>query len=91
MFIMLHMFKHMFKHGFITCALNIYLNHVFKYNQEIKVMILSIDEYKNRIALSTKILENHPGEIIENLEEVMKTADARVEQAREKMEKEEQN
>lgn len=67
------------------------LNHVFKYNQEIKVMILSIDEYKNRIALSTKILENHPGEIIENLEEVMKTADARVEQAREKMEKEEQN
>ncbi|MDJ0510831.1 MAG: S1 RNA-binding domain-containing protein [Crocosphaera sp.] len=64
------------------------LNHLFKYNQDIKVMILSIDEYKNRIALSTKILENYPGEMIEKLDEVMNTADARVEQAREKMEQE---
>ncbi len=67
------------------------LNHLFKYNQEVKVMILTIDEYKNRIALSTKILENHPGEIIENLDEVMKTAEARVAEAKEKMEKEEQS
>ena len=67
------------------------LNHLFKYNQDIKVMILSIDEYKNRIALSTKILENYPGEMIEKFDEVMTTADARVEQAREKMEKDEQS
>ncbi len=66
------------------------LNHLFKYNQDIKVMILSIDEYKNRIALSTKILENYPGEMIEKFDDVMTTADARVEQAREKMEKDEQ-
>ncbi len=65
------------------------LNHLFKYNQDIKVMILSIDEYKNRIALSTKILENYPGELIEKFDEVMNTADARVAQAKEKMEKEE--
>ncbi len=67
------------------------LNHLFKYNQDIKVMILSIDEYKNRIALSTKILENYPGEMIEKFDEVMKTADARVEKAKETMEKEEQS
>ncbi|MGK7939511.1 MAG: S1 RNA-binding domain-containing protein [Crocosphaera sp.] len=65
------------------------LNHLFKYNQDVKVMILSIDEYKNRIALSTKILENYPGELIEKFDEVMNTADARVEQAREKMQQEE--
>ncbi len=64
------------------------LNHLFKYNQDVKVMILSIDEYKNRIALSTKILENYPGEITEKFDEVMNTADARVAQAKEKMEKE---
>ncbi len=67
------------------------LNHLFKYNQDVNVMILSIDEYKNRIALSTKILENYPGEMIEKFDEVMKTAQARVEQAKENMEKEEQN
>ncbi|WP_107668415.1 S1 RNA-binding domain-containing protein [Cyanothece sp. BG0011] len=67
------------------------LNHLFKYNQDIKVMILSIDEYKNRIALSTKVLENYPGEMIEKFDEVMKTADARVEKAKETMEKEEQS
>ncbi|MDJ0843593.1 MAG: S1 RNA-binding domain-containing protein [Crocosphaera sp.] len=67
------------------------LNHLFKYNQDVNVIILSIDEYKNRIALSTKILENYPGEIIEKFDEVMKTAQARVEQAKEKMEKEEQD
>ncbi|MGK7958778.1 MAG: S1 RNA-binding domain-containing protein, partial [Crocosphaera sp.] len=65
------------------------LNHLFTYNQDIKVMILSIDEYKNRIALSTKILENYPGELIEKFDEVMNTADARLEQAKEKMDQEE--
>ena len=67
------------------------LNHLFKYNQDVKVMILTIDEYKNRIALSTKILENYPGEVMEKFDEVMNTAEARVEQAREKMEKDESN
>jgi small subunit ribosomal protein S1 len=67
------------------------LNHLFKYNQDIQVIILSIDEYKNRISLSTKVLENHPGELIENFDEVMTTASTRATQAREKMSQENQN
>ncbi len=67
------------------------LNHLFKYNQDIQVMILSIDEYKNRIALSTKILENYPGEIIEKFDDVMTTASARVAQAKEKMAEDNKN
>jgi hypothetical protein len=39
------------------------------------------DEYKNRISLSTKILEAHPGEILENFAEVMETAAERLKQA----------
>lgn len=61
------------------------LTTLFKYGQEIKVMILNIDEYKNRISLSTKLLENYPGELIEKFDEVMATAEARVAQAQEKM------
>lgn len=65
------------------------LNTLFKFGQEIQVMILNIDEYKGRISLSTKVLENYPGEILEQFDEVMKTASARVEQALEKLQKEE--
>ena len=61
------------------------LDTLFTIGQEIKVMVLDIDEYKGRVALSTKMLENHPGEILENLQEVMIAADERAEQAREKM------
>lgn len=61
------------------------LNTIFQVGQEIKVMIVQIDEYKNRISLSTKILENYPGEVAENLEQVMANAEERVEQAKEKL------
>jgi small subunit ribosomal protein S1 len=64
------------------------LTTVFKIGQEIQVMILTLDEFKGRISLSTKILESYPGEILEKFDEMMATASARVEQAREKMEKE---
>jgi small subunit ribosomal protein S1 len=57
----------------------------FKVGQPIKVVITDIDEYKNRISLSTKILETHPGEILENFEEVMATAEERIDAAREKL------
>ncbi|MEG3436043.1 S1 RNA-binding domain-containing protein [Pannus brasiliensis CCIBt3594] len=57
----------------------------FKVGQPIKVVIAEIDDYKNRISLSTKILENHPGEILENFDEVMETAEERLEGAREKL------
>ncbi|MFN9259169.1 S1 RNA-binding domain-containing protein [Microcystis sp.] len=56
----------------------------FKVGQAIKVVVAEIDEYKNRISLSTKILEAHPGEILENFAEVMETAAERLQQAQEK-------
>ena len=65
------------------------LNTMFKCGQEIKVIILNIDEYKGRISLSTKVLENYPGEILDNFDEVMKKAPERVKQALEKLEQKE--
>jgi small subunit ribosomal protein S1 len=57
----------------------------FTVGQPIKVVIAEIDEYKNRISLSTKILEIHPGEILENFEGVMADAEERIEAAKEKL------
>jgi small subunit ribosomal protein S1 len=53
--------------------------------QKIKVIIAEIDEYKNRISLSTKLLENYPGEILERFEAVMADAEERLAQAQEKL------
>lgn len=65
------------------------LNTLFKFGQEIQVIVLNIDEYKGHISLSTKILENYPGEILDNFNEVMKKAPDRVQQALEKIQKKE--
>ncbi|MGI0480280.1 S1 RNA-binding domain-containing protein [Geminocystis sp. CENA526] len=54
------------------------LSNLFKIGDEIKVVILEIDEMKNRISLSTKVLENYPGEFLEKRELVMETAEARL-------------
>ena len=48
----------------------------------IKVMVISIGEKDKRISLSTKILENHDGEILDNFSHVMETAEERAEKAR---------
>jgi small subunit ribosomal protein S1 len=61
------------------------LTTLFKVGQGISVIVAEIDEYKNRISLSTKLLETYPGEIVEKLEEVMATAEERLEQAKEKL------
>lgn len=61
------------------------LNNLFKIGQTIQVVIVDIDEYKNRISLSTKILEAYPGEILENMEEMMANAPERLAAAKEKM------
>lgn len=58
--------------------------------QSIYAMIVAIDEGRGRISLSTKSLENYPGEILENFQEVMTTAPDRAERARQKLEKEQQ-
>lgn len=54
----------------------------FKPQQAIKVVVLDIDEWKNRISLTTKILEEYPGEILENFEAVMANAGERLAKAK---------
>jgi small subunit ribosomal protein S1 len=61
------------------------LTTVLQIGQEIKVMVIEVDEVKNRISLSTKLLEAYPGEIVEKIAEVMATAEERAEQARTKL------
>lgn len=55
------------------------LDSIFRLGQEVQVVILDIDEVKNRISLSTKVLEIHPGELLENFEGVMANAPDRFE------------
>ncbi len=61
------------------------LNALFEIGKEIKVMIAEIDDVKNRISLSTKVLESYPGEILDKFDEVMNTAEERVEKAKKKL------
>lgn len=58
------------------------LNTIFKPGQQIKVLIYQVDEYKNRLSLSTKVFEEYPGELLEKFEEVMSTAAERLEKAK---------
>ncbi len=58
------------------------LNALFKVGQPIKVVITEIDEYRNRFSLSTKVLEAFPGELIQNMAEIMDKAEERLEQYR---------
>lgn len=58
------------------------LETVFQVGQPIKAFIIDIDEAKRRVSLSTKVLENFPGEMLEKMEDVMADAEARAEKAR---------
>ena len=58
------------------------LNKIFQVGQEIKVVIAQVDEYNNRLSLSTKVLEEYPGELLEKFDQVMATADERLEKAK---------
>ena len=58
------------------------LPNLFQVGQPIKAMVVELDEGRSRISLSTRVLENHPGEMVENMAEVMASADARAERAR---------
>jgi small subunit ribosomal protein S1 len=57
------------------------LEKVFQVGQTIKAVIIDLDEGKGRVALSTRILENFPGEVLENMDEVMASAEARAHRA----------
>jgi len=61
------------------------LDSLFHLGQVIKALIIDVDEGKGRISLSTRVLENHPGEVVENLAEVLSSAEARSERARKKL------
>jgi small subunit ribosomal protein S1 len=57
------------------------LDKVFQVGQTIKAVIIDLDEGKGRVALSTRVLENFPGEVLENLDEVLASAEARAHRA----------
>jgi small subunit ribosomal protein S1 len=58
------------------------LEALFSLGQPIKALILDIDDVKRRVSLSTKLLENYPGEMLEKMPELMAEAEARAEKAR---------
>ncbi|MHC5718740.1 MAG: S1 RNA-binding domain-containing protein, partial [Nostoc sp.] len=60
------------------------LEKVFKVGQPIKAVIIDLDEGKGRVALSTRVLESFPGEVLENFDEVMASAEARANRANNK-------
>jgi small subunit ribosomal protein S1 len=58
------------------------LNTVFQVGQPIKALIVNLDEGQGRISLSTKVLENYPGEMLDNQDTVMAEASDRESRAR---------
>lgn len=58
------------------------LPSLFKTGQPIKAVIIDLDEGKGRISLSTRVLENYPGEMLEKMDEVMANAEARANKAK---------
>ncbi len=57
------------------------LEKVFQIGQPIKAVIIDLDEGKGRVAISTRVLENIPGEVVENFAEVMSSAESRANRA----------
>jgi small subunit ribosomal protein S1 len=45
-------------------------------------MIIDLEEGRRRVSLSTRLLENYPGEIVDKFPEVMDSAEARAERAK---------
>ena len=64
------------------------LNALFEVGQPLKAVILDIYEGKRRVSLSTKVLENYPGEMLENMAAVLADASARLEQAQKQLKQE---
>jgi len=53
----------------------------FEIGQSLKAVIVDLDEWKGRVSLSTRVLENYPGELLEAFTTVMAEAEARAEKA----------
>ena len=56
------------------------LSDLLSEGQKIKVVVAEVDEWKGRISLATRVLENYAGELLENFDEVMANAETRWEQ-----------
>ncbi|MEQ8959425.1 MAG: S1 RNA-binding domain-containing protein, partial [Coleofasciculus sp. C2-GNP5-27] len=61
------------------------LTDMFEVGQSIKAIVIDLDEGTNRVSLSTKVLENYPGEMVHKMADVMESAEARSERARAKI------
>ncbi|PZD72794.1 30S ribosomal protein S1 [Acaryochloris thomasi RCC1774] len=61
------------------------LTKVLTVGDSIKAIVLDLDPGRGRISLSTQVLENRPGEIVENLEQVMGEAEDRARRHQEKL------
>jgi small subunit ribosomal protein S1 len=61
------------------------LEKLFTVGQNIKALIVALDEGNGKISLSLKVLENHPGEVLENLAEVIESAESRSQRAAKKL------
>ncbi len=59
------------------------LGELFQVGQPIRALVTDVDEVKRRISLSTKVLENYPGEILENMAAVMSEAESRAQKLHE--------
>ncbi|MBD0337220.1 MAG: S1 RNA-binding domain-containing protein [Cyanobacteria bacterium Co-bin13] len=53
------------------------LSTILQLGQEIKAVVVDLDAARNRISLSTKVLEKYPGEMLKDFETVMAEAEAR--------------
>ncbi|MEG4026406.1 S1 RNA-binding domain-containing protein [Microcoleus sp. S13C4] len=58
------------------------LGKVFAPGQPLKAIVIDLDESRGRISLSTRVLENYPGEMVDKMADVMDTAEERSERAR---------
>jgi small subunit ribosomal protein S1 len=61
------------------------LTQHFQVGQTLKAVIIELDLTKGRISLSTRLLENQPGEILTDLETVMADAENRLDKVRTKL------
>ncbi|OLP19910.1 30S ribosomal protein S1 [Leptolyngbya sp. 'hensonii'] len=58
------------------------LTDLFQVGQPIKAVITDLDQQRGRISLSTRVLENFPGEMVEQTATVMEEAESRMEKVR---------
>lgn len=58
------------------------LPNLFPVGQAVKALVIDLEEGRRRVSLSTRLLENYPGEIVEKFPEVMDSAEARAERAK---------